>query len=105
MRYSNLYFEFNTSKFPWRHEPTPHRNPLRAKVVVILDTGHHLTSHHTDIITLECSVKDFIMNIKQLCVLYVFRHGWRESKTKVQTRCKCLLAHHITHMTNMAPST
>ena len=30
------------------HEPTPHRNPLPAKVVDILDTGHHITSHPTD---------------------------------------------------------
>ena len=30
-------------------EPSLHRNPLRAKGVVILDTGHHLTSNPTDI--------------------------------------------------------
>ena len=51
------------------HEPSIHRNPLCAKVVGILDTGHHLTSNPKDIITLECSVKDFIMNIIQSCVL------------------------------------
>ena len=39
MHYLDLYFEVSLAALA---RPIPHRNPLRPKVVDILETGHHL---------------------------------------------------------------
>ena len=96
MRYSNLYLEYIKVSLAALTSLL-----LRAKVVVILDTGHHLTSHPTDIITLECSVKDFIMNIIQSCVLIacieiaLSKNGKGEVSCNVNKTCiLCIVVNH-----------
>ena len=79
MRYSNLYLNLIHQRFPCGpYEPTPHRNP-----VVIFDTGHHLTTHPTDIMF----SKGFYYII-QSCVLIACIENALSKMIKIVSSCK-----------------